>query len=370
MSDNIQDIEAVRGKTKKGSALVVVMCLAGILMIAGASMTHMAGTSAFKSRKYQYAARALSVAESGVAEMLSRMSTNYYYWCDRGFSQDYDGGSCSVTSKLYTNNGHVLITSEATIGPETRITVLELLGNLWDVYDHTVGEYGAIVAGGNIILNTSAAQIYGGIHANGSIFNTMGNPDIYGDVSSSGPTNQLTPNGTNYDCLTNSAPITVPNYWEQIDEWRGRAMSGGLYFTSGFTTSGLLGPENGVTYVNGNVTMETGSGITGVLVVTGNIIIGQRFNTYWYADETNWPCLIAGGSIDESNLNTYLGVIWAKGDITINNNRRILGMVISYTGNVNIANNTDITPLPQNPAWVPSDTNDRPPQILMGGWLR
>ncbi|MBA4388604.1 MAG: hypothetical protein C0404_11525 [Verrucomicrobia bacterium] len=354
---------------KRGSALVIVMCLAGVLMIAGAAMTYLAGNATMKSRKLQYGARSLAVAEAGVAEMLSRMSTNYMVWSDNNFSMTYDGGSCSVTSKLYTNNGHVLITSTALVGSEQRTTVLELLGNLWDVYDHTVGEYGAIVAGGNVIMDSSACQIYGGIHANGSIYNTMGNPTIYGDVTSSGPTNQLTPADSTYDCGTNSPPVVVPNYWDEVDTWRNLAISGGLVFGASFTTSGIVGPGNGVTYVNGNATFQTGSGMTGVLIATGNITVEQRFDHYVWNNMTNWPCLIAGGSISEANQNSYNGVIFARGNITIDNRRRIFGMIISYTGNVDIKNNTDIYPLPVNPAWVPSDTNDRPPQILMGGWL-
>jgi Tfp pilus assembly protein PilX len=366
---NQNNIDDATAKDRKGSALVIVMCLAGILMIAGAAMTQMAGTSAVKSRKLQYSARALAVAESGVAEMLSRMSTNYYYWSGSSFSMNYDSGSCSVSAVTYTNNGHVLITSTATIGSERKTTVLELLGNLWDSWDHVVGQYGAIVAGGNITLSTGALQCYGGIHANGNVFLGSGSPDVYGDCTASGPTNTMSPAGTQYLSGANAPTVPIPNYWDEIDHWIALATNGGLYYPSGLNASGNILPGNGVVYVVGNASLRS-CNLTGVLIATGNIDIDNRCEQSPFPGTTNWPCLISGGNITEDNRNSYWGVVWARGDVTIQNRRLINGSIISYNGNVEIRNNTDIYPLPSNPAWVPTDTNDRPPAIMMGGWLQ
>lgn len=350
-----------------GSAFVIVIMLTGILMIAGASLTYLTGNAGFKARKLLNGVRALAVAEAGVSDMISKMSTNYTYWANnRSNSASFGGGTFSVTTKYNTNNAHVLISSTGIVDNDRRTTVLELLGNRYDLYDSTLGIDGAIVAGGNVTLDTGALTINGRVHANGSILReASATPKVNGNITACG-TIAFSPEA-GYSASAGVMPIEIPTFLP-FDQWKTLAINGGIYYSNSVSFGGIdLLPSNGVVYVEGDVLVCNRSSLKGTLVATGTIEINNRFEQTSF--NTNWPCMLAGWDLIEVNQNDYYGVMFAGHDVRVDNRRNIRGSIIALN-NVKMENGTTLTPLTFNPAWTPMDTNQQPPSIIYGGWLQ
>lgn len=350
--------------SRRGSAFLTVMGIIGVLLIAGVSMTLMTGNAAFTSRNLYAAEQALAIAESGIADMIVKMTTNYIGWMQASNTASYAGGTYYVVTSVDTVTAHVVISSEGIFQGVKRHTTLELLGTLWDLYDATIGVDGCIICGGDATLETSAMTVNGGIHANGDIVNTTGNPDINGDVSAGG-TCDVTVDAS-HTVTTNAAPVVVPTYLP-LDPWKALAQAGGLYYTNSQVFGGVnLLPSNGVIYVEGSVEIANQSSMVGTLVASQNITINNRFDQTPF--NTNWPCLLAGIDVNLFNRNTYYGVIFAGNNVTMRNRRDIIGAVIALN-DVLVENGATIDPLMFTPAWAPDDTNTTPPSVLVGGWL-
>lgn len=350
---------------REGSVLMIVVCMIGVLAMSGVTMTWMTGNTAKTARTMQSTARALSIAEAGVADMLTKLSTNYYYWQTKAFATNYDGGYFSVSNLLYAN-GHILISSSGTYGDETRVTTLELLGDQYSAWRALMGSYGGIIAGGDVFLRTAALTVNGGVRCNKSITHANGTPTINGDLAAVGTISYTALPG--FSAVPNAPAIVVPNYLP-FDPWLKLATNGGLYYGGNMNFIGAnLNPSNGVVYVNGNVTFSTKpSSIRGTLVATGSITVDNRLAQTPY--NTAWPSLLAGTDINENNLNSYVGVMFAGNNINIINRRDIRGCLIALN-NVTVENGTTISPPIAPPAFDPTNTNNPPPDILIGGWLK
>lgn len=350
--------------SKDGTALVTVMLLSTILLITAVSLTFLTGDATFKARKTHDLSYALAIAEAGVADVIQRMSTNYYYWIEKTVSNSFYGGSYVAKTSFDTNTGHVIIRSRGSINNVERITVLELLGTLWDLYNSVLGTDGAIIAGGSITLSTSACTINGSIMANGNIIKGTGNPTVNGDIIAVG---SVSPGfaGSN-TVYSGAAPVIVPTY--NLQEWYVLATNGGLYFKGNQKFAGVsLNPGNGVVYVDGNVEVVNRSSLKGTLVVTGTITVNNRFDHSPF--NTNWPALLAGIDIYLNNRNNYYGIIWAGNNIYSKNRRYVYGALIAKN-NVYVENDMTLDPIPFYPAWSPTDSNKSPPEVVLGGWLQ
>jgi len=350
---------------RDGSALVIVMCLAGLLLMVGLSLSFITGSSAHTVRKLTTGVQALAVAEAGVADMLSRLQTNYVQWMAASNSASFGGGTYSVVTTYNSGNGNITITSTGQIGEETRTTVLELLGEKYQMYNQALGLDGVMLAGGNITIDTGAIDINGDIHANGNILHSHGNTSINGDASACGVVELDAVAG--YTNIPNATPVALPDY-RPFDEWEALAISNGLYYATGQAFGGVnLAPPNGVLYVNGNVSFGNNSSLVGTLVAAGDITFVNRFTHTSF--NTNWPALLATGNISLHNRDNYYGVIFAGGNFSSRNAKHITGAIIAM-GNITAENNFNIDPLGYYPAWDPSDTNQTPPDVVVGGWLK
>ena len=108
-----------------GSAFIVVMVLTGVLMIAGVSITYLTSNAGFVSRKVNTGARALAIAEAGIADQLMRMSTNggsgYTYWASGVTnSGSLDNGTYSVIATKPSGSVNYLVTSSGSVGTSTK----------------------------------------------------------------------------------------------------------------------------------------------------------------------------------------------------------------------------------------------------------
>jgi len=357
---------------REGQTFVIVMMLTGILMIAGASLTFLTSNAAFSSRKINNGARALAIAEAGIADRISKMTTNYNGWANASNSASYGGGSYSVVGTRSTNLINVIIRSTGMLGVDRRTVAVELLGTIYMLWDRVVDVEGAIVAGGNVQISNQA-NIYGDICANGNVETGTGNPLVHGAIQAHGasitietdPAGQWTPN---------APEIVVPDYRETIDLWRARALTDpAYYYTNDQTFTGnpgdlFLAPSSGVVFVEGNVILERKVRINATVVATGWVHVQNQL-LGWTSFDTNWPCVIACLDFDCQNQNNYPGTIFAGTTVTIGNRRTINGCIISMQ-TVSIQNKVDVFASGGPPAWDPNDTNKAAPPIIPGPWLR
>ncbi|NQU39023.1 MAG: hypothetical protein HQ523_03635 [Lentisphaerae bacterium] len=350
--------------TEEGSAMVIVLCMAGLMLMAAFAISMISGSMARKSTKITHGVQALAIAEAGVADALERMSTNYVAGMDMTFTSDYGEGSYVVSTTTDMSTAAVVIESEGQSQGERRSTVVELLGDISLLRDRALGAGDAILAEGDVTLETAALQINGSVHANGNVLHSTGNTQVNGDVSAVGIVQVGVAGG--YSQLPNSARIPVPDF-QPFDAWKAAAIAGGIYYPSSVTLSGSsITPANGIVYVDGDVEISNNSGMTGTLVASGSITINNRF--YQTSFNTNWPCLLAGMNIGLHNRNTYYGVIFAGNDIVSRNNRDITGALVALN-NIYVENHAVINPLTQSPAWTPEGSNATP-EVVVGGWLR
>lgn len=349
---------------RDGSAIMIVICVSGILLITAVAISFMAGNAAFTSRKLHSGEQALAIAEAGAADMLSKLRQDFGAWANTSITTNFAQGAYVVTSQMSTNTGNVLITSTGTVGSDERTTALEVLGDLWLLYDSVVGAGDAILAENDCTLDTAALAVHGRVHANSDVLHTHGNTVIDGDVSSCGVVEVEVSPGHNK--LPGSGRVVVPDY-QPFDAWKAWAQSGGIYYPASVTLpAATLTPGNGVVYVDGDVEVRNQSGLVGTLVAAGTITIENRFDQTPF--NTNWPALLAGIDVNLHNRNVYNGVIFAGNNVSSRNFRTINGCIIALN-NVEADNRMVINPLTYSPAWDPTDTNPAP-ELIVGGWLR
>ena len=355
-------------RNRRGSAFVVVMVLTAVLMIAGVSITYLTSNAAFTSRKINTGARALAVAEAGIADHITKMATNggsgYTYWASGVINNgSLDGGTYVVQASKPPTSPNYVLTSVGTINGESRTTIIELLR------EGTLS--GAVIAKGNITLDSSAMTINGDVYAGGNVYNSQGNPNINGNVSAAGGTIQVNGTGTedpnappidNEDvlaCVAGEIPYPVV---PPFTAYSNAAASGGLIYSGNKTWSGeAINPTNGIVFVSGNATVSGRSSLRGIIVATGNITIDNQF-TGITVFNTNWTVsLIAGYNVDCDNRNNFAGMIFAGNDITMSNNRDIRGKLVALN-NIFIKNRGVVTP--------PPAASTGYPEVKIGGWLR
>ncbi|MCA1808414.1 MAG: hypothetical protein ABR497_10515 [Kiritimatiellia bacterium] len=353
-------------RARAGSVLMVVMCLSGVLVMAGMFMVIMTNQAAARTRRMTDSSRALALAEAGVADLVSRLTTNYNQWRDTTLSADFGGGSYSVVTETQSN-GNVLVTSEGTLHGVTRTTVVELLGTLQDINDALFSLDGVILAGTHVEFTTAAFSINGNVHANGDITSAQGaqNGDFLSNtvVSAAGAIGNLSvPVGQQQP---GSPAQDLPEF--NFDSYRQMAIDGGVYYPNSVTLANWNAvPTNGVVYVNGNVTVKNNSSLHGTLVANGSITVENNFAHTSFS--SNFPALMATGNITMRNRGTYNGVIYSGGNVEIQNNMTCNGGIISV-GYTAIRNNVTMNQPDGYPLWDP-DNPEIPPEVVVGGWLR
>ncbi len=353
---------ATRPGARSGSALITVMGLILLMLLTTATVTLMTGQSAFRSRKTLRASRALAIAEAGIADVIDRMHTNYAAAIGIQYGNDYAGGHFDVTTSLDAASGNILISSVGRFDEETRTTRLELLGDRYAMWDALLGEC-AIVAGGDITLETAAPDITGRVHANRNILHSQGNIRVNGNLTAGGVV-QIAPQ-PGYVAVPGHAPVVIPNFLP-FDAWRQRAIEGGLYYNGTQKWNKIdLRPGNGIVYVEGDVEVNNQSSMVGTLVASGSITINNRFDQTPFA--ARWPSLLAGVDVKLLNRNRYTGAIFAGNNIETRNNKVINGQLIALN-NVSVENAAEIPFQTTAPVYSP---DGRPaPDIVVGGWLR
>jgi len=347
----------------QGFALVIAMGILTLLLLATLALTTMTNQASFRVRRINRDAKALACAEAGVADMIAKLGTNYVYWENNSINNtNFEDGAYSVVSQKKTNN-NVLITSVGSFGSSQRTTVVELLGTTQDANDDLWDIDGAILAGTYITFSSAAFSIIGNVHANGNINSESGakNGDISGTVSAVGTIGDL--DGT----LRPGSPTRVLPVFN-IESFRIMAVNNGVYYPTNKTFSGVtISSPNGITYVNGNVTIANKSALNGTLVANGTVTIDNKFDQHT-AVNANYPAIICKGTLDVNNRTRWNGLLYSEGNIILRNNMDVQNGVIAR-GYVDVKNHVNIIKGTDYPPWDPLNPTV-PPEVVVGGWLK
>ncbi len=250
-----------------------------------------------------------------------------------------------------------------TFGSSHRTTIVELLGTSEDENNDRWDIDGAILAGTYVSFASAAFTINGNVHANGNITESSGgkNGDINGTVSAVGTIGDL--KGT----LQPSAPFRdLPSF--NIESFRVLATNGGVYYPTNKTFSGVtISSPNGITYVNGNVTIQNKSYLNGTLVANGTVTIDNKFEQHTVVN-ANYPAIICKGTLDVNNRTRWNGLLYSEGNIIFRNNMVVQNGVIAKCY-VDIKNNVTVTKGGSYPPWDPLNPAV-PPEVIVGGWLK
>ncbi len=354
---------------RRGSALVTVMCVSAVLLLASMVMAYITRQSVARAQRINTGARALAVAEAGIAGMISLLSTNYNMWRNTNHSAQFGGGYFTVNS-LTQSNGNVLLVSTGVVGSVARSTIMELLGTYQDWNDSLFQLDGVILAGGDVRFSSAAYEINGNVHANGSVIANGGakNGDFISNAVITAVGSVADLNNVDATNEISGAPLRVlPTF--DFDSYRQLAISNGLYYSNSMTFNGWNAwPSNGVVYVNGDVVIANHSSLVGTLVANGNIQVQNNFTQTNFPGQTNWPSVMSTGNVTLQNKEDYYGIIYAALNVSIQNNITCYGGIISG-GYTEIQNHGTMNQPPGYPPWDPLNPSV-PPEVIVGGWLK
>ncbi len=349
---------------RDGYALFIVMLVCSILTMAGTVGWQLAGSASKRNRLIGNRAKALAVAEAGVADMLDKLGQDRSGWVDKAVTNTIGPDSYVVTA--VTRPGAIVIESTGTADGLEQTTVLEILGDADNSYRTLLlGDF-AIVCGGDATIDTGAPTIEGNVHANGNILHTRGNTRIDGNLTAVGAVN--IPAQPGYTVLAGVSIVDVPNFLP-FDTWYNMATNGGSYYSSSqvFDNRNPIDqPGNGVVYVDGDVEIANRNELHGTLVATGSITVNNHFGQSSYSN--SWPAMMAGVNIELFNHNDYEGVIFAGNNISTRNNKDINGILIALN-NIYVENNCTIIPPSVLCDWNPGGEQEDIP-VVIGGWVR
>ncbi len=358
--------------SRDGTVLIVVMLVSMIMLMAVTSMMTLAGNASFRMRRMMIDAKAMNIAEAGIADMIGRLTTNYWHWQDNTNAAQFADGSYVVVSQTL-GDGNVIVTSTGTVDGVSRVTAIELLGTERDRNDLLFSLNGAILSGGDVRFRTAAFTIRGNIHSNQEI--TSGSGADQGDfLPASNATEvvisavgDIAPGweGGNVTYSSEPDPRELPEF--DFDSYRQLAIEDGIYIDGDLDERHWnSAPANGIIYVNGDVVLSGNSSIHGTLVVNGNVTFQNNYSQTAFAE--GMPAVLSKGSVDMSNRGRIEGLVYAAVNVYVNNNVDIDGGIISG-GFTEINNKTEVTHPSDYPDWDPLQP-DIPPEVIVGGWLR
>jgi hypothetical protein len=358
-----------RVSKQEGSALLVVMLVCFVLGTVGAVGWQLAGSAAMRTRQAGKISVAVATAESGVSEMYNRLQSDPEEWIGKSFTNALGSGSYVVSATVVGST--IVVESTGTAAGVSQTTAIELLGDIDQGALQTTpsvfsGIYG-ILAGGDVVLETSAMDIHGAVHANGNIKSSEGNPPVHGNMTAVGSI-EVTPQ-TGYTASEGSARVEVPE-GDFFSVWKAKAQNGGIYVDGDYQIAKTtVVPGNGVVYVEGNVKIQNRSGLIGTLVAMGNITVDNQFTHTAYADD--WPVMLCGGNIELYNRNNYVGLIYTRGNLLSCNRKQIKGNIIAL-GDVEIKNGCNLEPAADVTYVLDPDAEPvaETIAILPGGWIR
>jgi hypothetical protein len=354
-------------KRTEGSALVIVMCICGILLIVASSLMAMSTFATHRVMQFRKGAQAQAMAEAGVEDALDRLSHNFPKWRESVIETNFGNGSYVVT---ITTNGKTgaLIESVGWCEGKDRVTVLETLGHWRTAWNTNIfGEYGIFAEG--LIDANGQGILYASLHSGTSVEIAPG-ALITGSVNSEGTVkNQGTVGG---EITENVDTIECPTFNFEYFKMLATA-GGGDVLVGDQTWNTVIDPPSGIVCVDGNVKILNGAIIKGSVVATGEIDMQGGHVIHMpivIAGETMPSLMSINSDVSVRSGQTLYGFVYAKGDVMINGGDTIYGGVIAG-GIVDARNDWVVYPgdgeIP--PGINPGDGGEVT-RIRIGAWIR
>ncbi|MEI6808154.1 MAG: hypothetical protein WCN95_05480 [bacterium] len=372
--------------TKLGSAIVTVMIVVTVAGTLVGTLAYASGVRALNAQRLASKVKATAIAEAGVAQAYSVLTTN---WAAR-YNPDafpkiaYGGGSYDVTVKPVGSNQAVLV-STGFFG----VVVASVMADLYNYSASTngssggsggsgggigVGAYGYTIASkGNMGWSGSGDTILapgGKIHSNGS-FKMTGSPKVTGGISScikiwltgsthitgnaAAPEFNVAADAITGTKMVGSVPaVTMPGFDDTAYlKW---AQDHGAYYVGNqHFSSGDVVPNGGIMYVKGDLKISSAGKMVGCFIATGNIDItgsGDQIKVAGY------PAFVSmTGDIDIAGSGKSHGLIYAVlGDFDKTGSGDHVGTILceqvfDAAGSWNLLAYEDSTPVP--PGVVP-----------------
>ncbi|MFC1462899.1 hypothetical protein ACFLQU_04755 [Verrucomicrobiota bacterium] len=386
----MRSIQQDRHADRRGSALLIVMCFAILLMVTSMTLHRMSTQLAFTVGNFRKGAEALAVAESGVSDMLERLSINFSANANRSITNVLASGTYIVSTKTNGATG-CIITSVGTVDGKERETVLESLGTWRSGWNTNLFGNWGIAADGIVDVNGQ-----GVLHASGysgTKIELAPGTVIEGTASSAGQiVNQGTINGETNEFIE---PVELPtfNYAYFL------ALAGGMYLEDGavvdfkknsheyllngvgtgiMSGSGdgdVVSPNgSGVICVNGNALIQNDADIRGAIIATGEINMqgGHVTHTGFTGPDGNpLPSLMAlGGDVCVASGQTLHGFVYATGNVQLNGGDTVYGGVVAL-GMFDGRNDWQIFPGPGGtPGGINPADGGEVTRVRIGAWLK
>jgi len=298
-----------RRHSQSGFALVSAMIFLVVLLIVGASLVQTSMQELQVASRVRKESRSLNLAEAGVDYAAWKLyyapSTPLPVTWTRS---DLPTGSFSVTASQYVSGGSpvpntvILESTGVSQGWTSQVKVvgrfLQNPGTNNPIFDYAMFSDAELRLGGT-------ADVKGNIHANANI-SIKGNPVVDGDVSAAG---SISNGGEVTGTRTPNAP-QVPMPTIDLAYYRSIAQT---VVSSGYNFGGST-TLDGVTFVDGNCSINGSFRGKGVIVCSGNVTVN-------------------GNATLESLQDDELAIV-AAGSVRCNGNCRIEGFV--YTHNLDV----------------------------------
>jgi len=378
---------------RQGAALFTVLVVIFAISAFLATITASSLQRSFMARRLGDRIRALAIAEAGVNEAYTVLTTN---WADRladtAFPLTaYASGTYDVTVTPVSNNV-AIICSTGVYGEVTAVAILDVAnfgsgggggsGPTDVAYDYAILSGGTFrfngcgdISGTNgaaLLHSNDSMNIRGNASANLGIQSSTeiaigNNITIDGDVTA--PVldyrpSKVTITGT---ASEQSVPLVdIPDI--DLTPYYNWANDHGEVHNGFYRSGGTYNANGGVIWVNGNVQISSSTVINGSIVATGNIQITGSADVN--ASEYGFALASRDGDIKYTSSGVTKGLIYAKmGDYEQTANGRIEGQLI-VKGSVKKGGNSDVLVFTKTVPVAPGGGEDTGDIIGVTAWQK
>ncbi len=275
------------GRGDRGFALIAAIIFLFVILILGASMVSQAVQEMSNASRIKKETAAFNLAEAGIDFAAWQLYNNGSDSLPQTWTRyPLTGGHFTVTAEEWGGTGNtILLTSDGVYqGWTSRVKVVGVFLDSPDGPQNPVFSH-ALFSDADLTMS-GTFDLIGDVHANGNI-TIKGGPSVDGDVSAMGNIKNKGDPDITGDILDNQPRIPMP----AIDL---------AYYRANATTI-LEGDQNfsnitdldGITFVDGNATINGQFRGTGVVVVTGSVRVNG--NATLVNPEDEFAIICAGG---------------------------------------------------------------------------
>lgn len=304
---------------KNGAVFVITLIILSIVVLVGAGLATMIGRDIYTARRLRTSTQAYFLAEAGIEESIQDLYDSKFESRDNYPREDIPLGSGSFTVELidskYDSEKIIKIISTGTVGDVSRTISATVKDTRIQAFTY------AALSGGKMWIGLNS-EINGDIHSNsgsqagwpnsaliigiGTIIN--GNYTACGKVIREFVYKPLASDQPQVDMLLFDA--TFWNYYYQ----RAKIYNGAKFWTGDLNS---YKSNDGIIWVNGNLTLYGDCTLTGCIVTTAHIyILGT--GTITLNPYGDLPAIASKGKIEiYGGTSTINGLIYAQNKVSI-----------------------------------------------------